>query len=54
MKKWKEQFNKDYQIEDEITRGTAEFFYEQGWTKALEMLEAKLHDEHRKVSEDEL
>jgi len=54
MKKWKEQFNKEYQIENEVDRGMAEFFYEQGWTRAIEMLEAKLHDEHRKDDEDEL
>lgn len=54
MKKWKEQFMKEYQIEDEVARGTAEYFYEQGWTKVIEMLESKLHDEHRKVNEDDI
>ena len=53
MKKWKEQFNKEYQIENEVDRGMAEFFYEQGWTRAIEILESKLHDEHREGDEDE-
>ena len=39
MKRWKKEFIKEYQIEDDVARGTAEYFYEAGWTRAIIAIE---------------
>ena len=53
MKRWKEEFNKEFKLDEtDMSRGLGEFFYEKGLTKAIEVLEERLKDEHRKVDKD--
>jgi len=52
MKRWKKEFDKEFTIVDEFTKGVAEYFYEAGWTKAIVAMEEKLKQDERKLDDD--